>query len=261
MEAVIALSVMGAILSVMLGIASKVFEVEVNPKVEQVVESLPGANCGACGYPGCSGYAKAVCSDEAVPTNLCAPGGEEVAKQISNIVGRKAEVRERSRAFVLCSDREGKVGTLFQYDGILDCKASVLLFGGGKACQYGCLGFGTCCKVCPFGAISIDGGTPKIDEALCTGCGRCVNACPKKLIRLISTEVKVLVACSSREVGGRVRKICPSGCIGCKRCVKACKEGAVKVEGNLAEIDYKKCKECFSCVSECPTGAILKIGG
>ena len=250
--AVVVLAVLGALFGLVLGIAAKIFAVEVDPKEEAVLGCLPGANCGGCGFAGCGGYAAAVVKGEA-PTNSCAAGGAAVAAKIAEIMGVDAGAVERSVALVRCSGSAGHAQKKYDYVGMDDCQAASLLLGGGpNACAYGCLGFGSCVKACPFGAMSIQDGVAHVDHELCVGCMKCAEACPKNLIIKVPYAAQVTVPCNSQEKGAALRKYCDVGCIGCKICEKACEHDAIHVVDNLARIDYTKCTSCGQCVAKCP---------
>ncbi|MEW5768195.1 MAG: RnfABCDGE type electron transport complex subunit B [bacterium] len=249
---------LGLIFALGLGVASRVFVVEVDPKVEAVLETLPGTNCGACGYAGCPGFAKAVAGGEAEP-NGCKAGGHEVACAVGEILGVTVEAKAVEVARIACGFK-GEAPARFQYVGPQGCQAVVLMGGGDKLCAYACLGRGDCIRVCHFGAIKLEGHSVRVDETLCTGCGKCVTVCPKGVIRISPKEKKVVVACNSQDKGPAVKKICAIGCIACKLCVKACELEAISVENFLAFINYEKCTGCQACVAKCPTGSIITIG-
>ncbi|MDD5774197.1 MAG: RnfABCDGE type electron transport complex subunit B [bacterium] len=257
LSAVIGLGVMGLVFGVLIAIADEKLKIQVNQLEEQVLAALPGANCGACGYPGCSGYAHVVAYGDA-PPGKCVAGGEAVAEKLSKLLGVEVKAGEKKIAYIKCQGGEGKASNIFQYDGFPDCQTAILVSGGHKACQYGCLGFGTCSRVCPFKAIKMNALTklPEIDEKLCTACGICVTECPKKIIELIQKKNKVEIRCSSLDKGIEVKKKCTIGCIACQICVKKCPENAITMENNLAKIDYNKCTNCLQCVSVCPTKTI-----
>lgn len=247
---------MGLLFGAVLAFASKRFAVEKDPRVEAIHEVLPGANCGACGYPGCDGFAQAVVAGRA-PVDGCTVGGATVAMKVGAIMGVDVEERERAIARVLCRGNCHNAVNKYEYKGIQDCVAASMLAGGYKGCSYGCLGLGTCVRACPFDAIYIaDDGIAVVDPDKCTGCGKCVEACPKKLIELIPQSSLVQVLCISRDPGKQVRQNCKVGCIGCRLCVKACQFDAIDFVDNLARIRYDKCVNCMACAEKCPTGAI-----
>lgn len=246
------LGIMGGIFGLVLAIASKVFAVKTDPREEAIVECLPGANCGGCGYAGCAGYAAAVVKGEA-PVNSCAAGGNAVAAKIAAIMGVEAGETERSVALVKCSGYTGHAAKRYEYVGLADCHAAAMALGGGpNECPYGCLGFGSCVKACPFGAMSVRDGVAHVDHEICVGCMKCAEACPRNLIVKVPYHADVTVACNSQEKGGALRKYCDIGCIGCKICEKTCEHDAIHVIDNLARIDYSKCISCGQCAPKCP---------
>ena len=253
---VISMGGIGAFFGIVLAYASKKFAIKVDPRIEQINEALPGANCGACGYPGCSGFAEAIVEGEA-PVDGCPVGGREVAEKIAEIMGVEASgTHERSVARLYCQGNCEVAVDRALYDGVQDCRAAQAVNGGPKACKYGCLGFGTCAEVCPFDAITMDENhLPHVDIEKCTGCGKCVQACPRNLFELVGVSKEVHVGCKSQERGKDVMKVCKAGCIGCRKCVKACPFDAMKFKNNLAKIDYEKCTSCMVCVEVCPTNA------
>lgn len=250
----------GAIFGIVLALAAKKFAVQVDSKVEAVRDALPGANCGACGFAGCQGYAEAVVADPGVSPGLCAPGKADVAALVAKITGKVAPELVPMVATVFCRGDECKASKRFVYEGIKDCRAAILVSGGDKTCQYGCIGYGTCKRACPFGAISMSTeGLPVVDHDKCTACGVCVSACPKSIIALTPTAKKVHILCSSHDKGPAVKKACEIGCIACGLCVKGCPEKAIALDNFLARIDYSKCGNCETCVTICPQRTIKDL--
>lgn len=247
---------MGLAFGALLAFASIKFFVPVDPRVEQIRGILPGANCGGCGYPGCDGYAAGIV-EEGAKTNLCAAGGSSLAEGIAGIMGVAAESAVPVRAFLMCKGSPEFSERNAIYDGVQDClSASVLPGGSPNACPFGCMGFGTCVKVCVFDAIRVENGLVVVDPRKCVGCGTCVATCPKSVLKLIPKTSNVQVTCNSTWRGPDVKKVCSVGCIGCGMCARACPENAITMANNLASIDVSKCTNCGTCVTKCPTKSI-----
>ena len=197
-----------------------------------------------------------VCNPE-IPPNLCIPGGERTCEAVALITGKKAEAREPHYARIMCKGGWSKSLKKFSYEGVQDCRAVILAGGGDKSCRYGCLGYGTCSRVCPFDAITMtDDHLPYVDPGKCTGCRKCEAACPTKVIKVLPASNQVLVTCHSKDKGGDTKKNCQVGCIACGICVKVCPFDAPSVENNLSRIDLNKCAVCGLCVTKCPTNTI-----
>jgi electron transport complex protein RnfB len=247
----------GLFFGIGLALAAQKFAVKANPKVEEVLEVLAGAQCGGCGYAGCEAYAEAVVNDPDVPPNLCFPGKAAVAEAVAEITGKKITVMENMIAAVRCSRLDGEVRQKYHYLGHNSCTAANLAFGGPQECAYACIGLGECADACPFDAITMQQQFPVIDPEKCVGCGTCVRVCPKKIIELAPLKARVWVPCSTRDPGKTVKTVCKAGCISCKMCVKACPAQAVSVDDNGVHIDHERClaygPECKEvCVEKCP---------
>lgn len=256
--ATIVVGVVGIFVGIFLGVAGLKFKVTVDEKEEAVLAALPGNNCGGCGYAGCSGLAAAIAKGEA-PVNACPVGGEPVGNKIAEIMGVEAGSSVKQVAYVSCQGDCEKAGKDYDYSGIEDCRMMSFVPGGGpKSCNSGCLGFGTCAKVCPFDAIRVVNGVAVVDKETCKACGKCIAVCPKHLISLIPYDAKYTVACSSTDKGPVTMKACSTGCIGCGICVKNCPSEAVKVENFNATIDQDKCTGCGTCAEKCPKKVIVK---
>lgn len=250
---------LGVAFGVGLALASRFFHVEVDPRIEGVSEALPGVNCGACGYAGCEAYAEAVVLG--TPPDMCIPGGAETAHAVAQIMGLEVNgVRQAMRAVVQCQGGTDRCASRFIYDGIEDCRAAHLLQGGAKACEYGCLGYGTCGEACPFDAIVMgEDRIPVIDWERCTGCGACVKACPRDLVRLVPDTIETYVACSSQDKGKAVKATCTVGCISCWLCVKFSSEGAVEKEGNVPRLTYCEGADYTKAIEKCPMNCFVAV--
>lgn len=246
----------GLLCSVMLVIASKVFAVKVDETTDKIRGCLPGANCGACGYAGCDGYAKALADKVETNTALCTPGAAKVAADVANVLGVAPSEVTKKVAVVHCNGSCDNTSKKATFMGAKSCAAAKLLYGGDGKCAYGCLGFGDCVTVCEYDAIHVVNGVARVDVNACTACGRCVKACPNALIEVIPAEKPVAVKCSNEEKGAVARKNCNVACIACMKCEKVCPTGAITVKENLSRIDYDKCIACGACAEACPTDAI-----
>lgn len=252
----------GAFFGLVLALADKKFAMEVNPLIHEVEEILPKGQCGACGYAGCAKYAEAVVENPDVAPNLCVPGKAAVAEKVAELTGKKAGATEPQVAHLKCRGTKTAAAMSANYEGIPDCAAAKLIQGGPKGCKYGCLGFGNCVRACPFGAMSMgEDGLPIVDEAICTGCGKCASTCPQALIVLQSLNAPVQVDCSSHDKGPVAKKLCQNACIGCGLCMRNCAQGAIKIDRFVAVVDSSKCATCqeATCLSKCPTGAIVEL--
>lgn len=254
---IITLGILGLIFGVGLAIASKRLVVQVDPRLEKVHGLLPGTNCGACGGAGCFGFAEGLLSGR-FSIDACKVSEEAVKEKIAHLLGQELKKKVKTVSTLHCFGGM-RVKDRFVYKGIQTCVATNLVLGGQKSCVYGCLGFGDCARICPFGAIAMSAeGLPVVDEAKCKACKKCVLICPKKLFELVPVSAKVYVACSSHDTGAVTKSVCPVGCIACKKCEQVCPFDAIHVIDNLAVIDYDKCTSCGKCVEVCPMKTIRR---
>jgi H+/Na+-translocating ferredoxin:NAD+ oxidoreductase subunit B len=250
---------LGILFGVGLAIASRIFHVEIDERVEHVSEALPGVNCGACGYAGCDAYAEAVVGGE--QPSLCTPGAHEVALAVAHIMGMKLDDEKQAiRAIVHCQGSPDVCETRYDYDGLPDCRAAHLLQAGPKACDHGCLGFGTCAEACPFGAIAMaENQLPIINWDKCTGCGACAKVCPRNLIETVTTDAPVVLACSNPERGKAVMSVCKVGCISCMICKKVSSEGAVELVNTMPTLTYPEGEDYAAATEKCPKNCFIKV--
>ncbi len=262
--AVLSLGAIGLVSAIILYYASKKFAVYEDPRIGKVAEVLPQANCGGCGYPGCSGFAEACVKAGSLEGKLCPVGGQAVMTQVAAILGLEAIATEPKIAVVRCNGSCQHRPRISLYDGAVSCAVAHVTYGGETACTFGCLGCGDCVSVCQFDAIHMNSetGLPEVDEEKCTACGACSKACPRCIIEIRprgKNNRRVFISCVNKDKGAITRKACEVGCIGCGKCVKVCSFKAITLESNLAYIDPAKCKSCRKCESECPQGAILAV--
>lgn len=245
----------GLISGLALALAARYLSVKEDERIAKIIALLPGANCGGCGFPGCAGYAAAVVSGDA-PCNKCSAGAD--ASAIAAVMGTVASNSEPLVAVVMCQGNAERASRRFTYDGIVDCVAANAIAGGDKTCAYGCLGYGSCVRVCPNSAITIEGGLARIDKSRCIGCGKCASICPRQVIELVPKSRNVHVLCHSKDPGASVRKYCKIGCIGCHICEKKA-PGAITVTGFLAHVNYSvPFPEDNSAIASCPMHCLVK---
>lgn len=261
---IIVLTLIGAIGAVLLYVVSKKFEVKEDPRIGEVTEVLPGANCGGCGFPGCAAFANATVKQGNLEGLFCPVGGSPTMDKVSAILGVEAVKSDPLIAVVRCNGTcEARPRTNI-YDGASSCKVASALYKGETDCSFGCLGLGDCVDSCDFDAIHMNPNTmlPEVVEDKCVACGACVKACPKTIIELRKKGPKsrrIFVSCVNKDKGGQAMKACKNACIGCSKCFKECKFDSITIANNLAYIDHQKCRLCRKCVSVCPTGAIHEL--
>ncbi|MDR2083464.1 MAG: RnfABCDGE type electron transport complex subunit B [Bacteroidales bacterium] len=261
---VVVLTLIGVISAIILYFAAKKFYVKEDDRIPVILDLLPGANCGGCGFTGCKALVEAMIEKGDMTGFSCPGAGSEAMDKIASILGLVAEKNEPKIAVVRCAGSRDKARPKVTYEGISSCSFANSLSAGESGCKYGCLGYGDCVASCKFDAIYIDEttGLPVVSEENCTSCGVCVKNCPRNIIEIRNKGPKnrrIYVSCINKEKGGVAKKNCDVACIGCMKCVKVCKFDAIKVEDNLAYIDFVKCKLCTKCIAECPTGAIASV--
>jgi electron transport complex protein RnfB len=255
LAAILSLGLIGLCAACALGFAAKKFHVEVDPREQALLDILPSVNCGACGYPGCAGYAKGIVASGSI-ADICPPGGHLVMEKVANIMGLAPITADPQIAVVVCQGDNQKARNKYNYLGLTDCRAAQKLADGPKSCPGGCLGLGTCSLICPFGAIEMTAeNLAVINREKCTGCGKCVKVCPRFVIKLTPLDATTHVLCNSHDKGALVRKYCQVGCIACQICKKTAPE-AYSIEKMLATVLYDHHFEADDAVSKCPTHCI-----
>ena len=262
---VISLSGIGVTAAIVLFLVAQKFKVYEDPRIDQVEDELPAANCGGCGFPGCRTFAEELVKAEDFEELYCPVGGNETMSRIAELLGKAAVTQEPKVAVLRCNGAYKFRPRVNKYDGTETCAIAAALYGGDTACEYGCLGYGDCVVVCKFDALYMDNetGLPVVIDVNCTACGACVKECPKDLFELrkrYKKDRKIYVACMNEDKGGPAKKSCSVACIGCTKCVKVCPFDAITMNNNLAFIDSEKCRLCKKCAPECPTDSILEIG-
>jgi Na+-translocating ferredoxin:NAD+ oxidoreductase subunit B len=262
--AVLGMAAMGLFWAVVLVVVNKKFHVDENPKIEQVVDCLPGANCGACGFAGCQALGEAIIEKDADPA-VCPVAQDDCYEEIAEITGKEmGEKGTKMVAKLHCSGDAKNVVTRAEYCGLHTCMAEHITNGGTKACPYGCMGHGDCVNVCPFDALKMnENGLPVVDEEKCASCGKCVDACPRGLFKMLPIDQKVFVLCSSKDGGAITKKACKVGCIGCTLCAKKGDEATFKIESFLATVDYDAAQKLTdeqvdNAIAVCPQKIVSK---
>ena len=261
---IVILGVIGLVAAVILYLVAQKFKVDEDERIGQIVEVLPGANCGGCGFPGCQGFATACTQGTSLEGKFCPVGGTPVMEKVAAIMGMEVVEAEPKVAVVRCNGTCANRQKTNTYDGARSCKIAASHYAGDTGCSFGCLGLGDCVAACSNDAIHVnpETGIVEVDENKCGGCGACARACPKGVIEIRNRGPKgkrVYVGCINKDKGAVAKKACSAACIGCGKCAKFCPFEAITVENNVAYIDFTKCKMCRKCVVECPTGAIKDV--
>ncbi len=255
---------LGALGALILYAAAQKFKVFEDPRIQQVEEALPAANCGGCGFPGCRAFAEALVKADDISDLNCPVGGADVMAAVSKILGKEAGKAAPLVAVVRCNGTCELRPRTNKYEGATSCAAAALLYGGETGCSYGCYGLGDCVESCAFDAMYMDKetGLPVIIEDNCVACGACVKACPKDIIELRKIGPKsrrIFISCVNEDKGAVALKACSVACIGCGKCVKVCPFDAITLKNNLAYIDDEKCRLCRKCAPVCPTNSIHEL--
>lgn len=257
---------LGLVFGIALGGAAERFKVVSNPLVDRVRDRLPSANCGACGFAGCTAYAEAVVERSDVSPSLCIPGGAGVAEAVAQLTGKAASAIEDRIVVMTCHGTSAYARNEAEYAGIPTCAAAALICGGPRACKNGCLGLGDCVRACPFDALFIgSSGIAQVNVDRCTGCAVCVAICPKDLFKLYPRSRRIELACKAVDKAAIVRATCMVGCTTCRKCVAKCPAGAIEWNGRTIVIDHAKClaygPACHEvCTEICPSTILHRIG-
>lgn len=261
---VVTLSVIGASAAIILYFVAQKFKVYEDPRIDDVEEALPGANCGGCGFAGCRAFAEACVKVNKLDDLFCPVGGNDCMTDVAGILGLEAVKKDPRVAVVRCNGSCDHRPKTNRFDGATTCAIVSLVYSGETGCQFGCDGYGDCVTSCDFDALHMnpETGLPEVVDDKCVACGACVEACPKNLIELrkkYPKERKIYVSCRNEDKGGIARKSCKVACIGCGKCEKECKFDAITIANNLAFIDSDKCKLCRKCMPVCPTNSIIEV--
>ncbi len=257
---------LGIVFGIALGGAAEKFKVASNPVVDQVRDRLPSANCGACGFAGCTAYAEAVVERSDVSPSLCIPGGAGVAQAVAELTGKAASAVADRIVVMTCHGTSAYARDEAEYAGIPTCAAAALVFGGPRACKNGCLGLGDCVRACPFDALKIEpGGIAQVIVEKCVGCAVCVSICPKDLFTLYPRGRRIELSCKAVDKASIVRSTCMVGCTTCRKCVSKCPAGAIEWNGRTILIDHEKCiaygPSCNEACSDiCPSVILHRVG-
>ncbi len=256
------MAVLGGLLALFLAIADKRLYVFEDPRIGQVEELLPHSNCGGCGTAGCRNFAEQVVEGKIEPA-ACTVNTPDQNKSIAALLGVAMGNVEKRVARLACAGGKHVAKMRARYSGLSSCRAAAVAGGGGKSCAWGCLGLGDCADVCDFDAIQMDShGLPVVDLAKCTACGDCIDICPKNLFSIQGVSHKLWMACRNEDDGDAAEAACEVACTACGRCVVDAAPGLVRLERNLAVIDYDKNNRADrKAIERCPTGAIVWLEG
>jgi Na+-translocating ferredoxin:NAD+ oxidoreductase RNF subunit RnfB len=254
-------TILAFVLGITLGFFRDFFAVPKDPLIDKIREVLPGANCGACGFPGCENYAQAIAKGKA-GINACTAGGSAVTEKLAQITGMASEQIQQIVAVLTCQGSVIHTPLKGKYTGIKTCRGAKLSVGSTKLCSWGCLGYGDCVKVCKFDALVMDydKGLPTVDYTKCTGCRMCISECPQGILKGVPNDQKgAIILCANRNpIKQGVIKSCKIACIKCGLCVKQCPQQCIDLSTHIPVVDLSKCNSCGTCVEKCPT-KVFKI--
>ncbi len=254
---ILTLGLLTLALAGLIAIANKKLYVYEDPRIDQVEDMLPHANCGACGFPGCRPFAEALVLGQVLP-GKCSVSSDDGRAAIASFLGVALGAEEKRVARIACNGGINVAINQAYYKGVSTCQAATLISGGGKACSWGCLGYGDCEVVCDFDAITMNEfGIPVVNVQKCTACGDCVEACPKGLFAIHSISHRLWVACKSLEAGDEVLEVCDVGCTACGKCAMDAEDNMITMVKNLPVINYSKNHKIQDPIQRCPTGAIV----
>lgn len=262
LQAILILGGIGLAFGVLIAIANKKFKVWEDPRIDAVTAMLPGANCGACGLPGCRAFAEKAVAGEIAPAQ-CSVADKAAQTTIADYLGVEAGSAQKRVARLLCAGGTDVAAKQAEYRGLPTCAAATAVAGGGKGCSWGCLGLADCAVACDFDAIHMnEQGLPVVDVEKCTACGDCVDACPKGLFTILPLEASLLVQCKNLVTGDEVLEECRVACTACGRCVQDAAPGLISVASGVAVVDYSRLDELEErSVNRCPTNAIVWLAG
>jgi Na+-translocating ferredoxin:NAD+ oxidoreductase subunit B len=253
---------LGLFFAAVLAVAYRFLKVDEDPRLEILQDKLPGTNCGACGQPGCAGFAEALLSG-AVQPGGCSVASGDALTDIAGFLGVSVGSREKKVARLQCGATEGLVRHLADYRGVDSCRAAAVVHGGGRACPWGCLGLGECADACTFDVITMStDGLPVVDVDGCVACGDCVDVCPLDLFVIVPIDARVFVQCNSPLTGDDARSRCSVACDACGRCASDAPKGTIKMVGGLPVIQHEMdTRPGLEATFRCPTGAIVWLEG
>ena len=256
------MAVLGILLAIVLATAGRFLHVQEDPRIDEVEEMLPHANCGACGLPGCRPFAEAVVKGDANPAGCTVSTADQV-RMIADFLGVDISAGAKRIARLACAGGSHVARMRAVYAGLETCRAAAAAGGGGKACDWGCLGLGDCAAVCAFDAIHMNPfELPEVIDDRCVACNDCVEVCPRDLFSLEPVSHRLWVTCKSLAEGDQALEDCEVACTGCARCAADAPAGLIRIIDNLATVDYSRNEVASrNAIQRCPTGAIVWLEG